>query len=132
MTEKKKILEELLLKEEDVATLVNKIKTIMKIDEHGRPFFLVSEKTITAAERLGIYLIARYFAHELGKAEKKSMSLQELAQLSGTNYDITKTRVREMNNQRLVKKTKSGKTVEYAITNTGISTIADRINGKIK
>src|SRR3989344_1198644 len=117
---------ELMLKHVDVKNLVDKIKMFMKIDEYGRPFLLIREDKLTGQERLGLHLISRFFAKQmvLNDIDNEWLSLKQLTELSGIKYNITKVRIREMEKQRLLDKTKDGL---YRVNNTGINVIADRI-----
>lgn len=121
-----------MLRQVDIDTLLNKIKNIMKLDEEGRPFFLVSENDLTNQELLGLHLIARHFAKiiDIPSIKNEYLSIKELAQFIGTKYSIAKTRLREMYKQKIVEKKRDGET-SYKITNTGINVIADRIISKM-
>lgn len=132
--DKEELKKELILKHVDIKTLVDKVKRIMKIDESGRPFFLIPENKLTAQERLGLYLTSRFFSKQMDITDINNewLSLKQLTEISGIKYDITKTRLREMEKQRFVDKSERKDGTFYKINNTGINAITDRVLNKLE
>lgn len=84
---KKEILEELLLTEEDtlktLKDLIDKTKAMIKIDEKSNKVVLSSEYSYSNSEKILLCLIGRYFCKELGLCEKEGLDLREIETETG-------------------------------------------------
>jgi len=85
--DKKDILKELLLTEEDtlakLKSLIDKTKAIIKIDQKSGKIVISSENDFSNAEKILLFLIGRYFSKELGICDKEGLDLQELETTTG-------------------------------------------------
>lgn len=87
MKEKKEILKELLLTEEDtlkkLKELIDKTKNLVKIDQKTAKIVVSSEYKFSNLEKVLLFLIGRYFSKELGLSEQEGFNIQELEKESG-------------------------------------------------
>ncbi len=87
LADKKEILKELLLTEEDslakLKSLIEKTKAIIKIDRKSCKIVISSDFEFSNPEKLLLFLIGRYFSKELGICDKESLDLQELETTTG-------------------------------------------------
>lgn len=84
---KEEILKELLLTEEDtlkkLRVLIDKTKTLVKIDQKTNKIVISSEFNFSNPEKVLLLLIGRYFSKELGISNTEGMDIQELEKESG-------------------------------------------------
>ena len=84
---RKEILKELLLTEEDTLNklkiLIDKTKTLVRIDQKTNKIVVASEFNFSNPEKISLFLIGRYFSKELGIIDKEGMDIQELVKISG-------------------------------------------------
>jgi hypothetical protein len=84
---KEEILKELLLTEEDTLTklrvLIDKTKTLVKIDQKTNKIVISSEYLFSNPEKILLLLIGRYFSKELGISNTEGTDIQELEKESG-------------------------------------------------
>jgi len=84
---KEEILKELLLTEEDtlkkLKVLIDKTKTLVKIDQKTNRIVVSNEFDFSNPERILLFFIGKYFAKELGISEKEGMLVTELEKESG-------------------------------------------------
>ncbi len=80
--DKKEILKELLLSEEDtkkkLKALIDKTKLLLKIDQKTKAIVISSEFDFLNPEKILLFLIGRYYSKELGMSENEKMDIQEL------------------------------------------------------
>ncbi|MCP8305037.1 MAG: hypothetical protein H3Z50_06200, partial [archaeon] len=85
--DKKEILKELLLTEEDILKklkmLIDKTKVFVKIDQKTSKIVLSSKFDFSNLEKILLFLIGKYFSKELSISDKESMNIQELEKESG-------------------------------------------------
>jgi hypothetical protein len=82
ITNKEEILKELLLTEEDtlkkLKALIDKTKTLVRIDQKTNKIVVSSEYDLSNPEKVLLVLIGKYFAKELGISKVEDMDIQEL------------------------------------------------------
>lgn len=87
MKDRKEILKELLLTEEDtlkkLKELIDKTKNLVKIDQKTNKIVVSSELKFSNLEKVLLFLIGRYFSRELNISDKEGMDIKELEQVSG-------------------------------------------------
>ena len=80
--DKKEILKELLLSEEDtqkkLKALIDKTKHLLKIDQKTNAIVISSEFAFLNPEKILLFLIGRYYSKELGMSENERMDILEL------------------------------------------------------
>jgi len=85
--DKKEILKGLLLTEEDtlakLKTLIDKAKTIIKIDEKSDKVIIAPEFKFSNQEKILLFLIGRYFSKELGICDNERLDLKGLENATG-------------------------------------------------
>lgn len=84
---KEEILKELLLTEEDtlkkLRVLIDKTKTLVKIDQKTKKIVISSGYNFSNPEKILLLLIGRYFSKELGISNTEGIDIQELEEESG-------------------------------------------------
>jgi len=85
--DKKEILKQLLLTEEDtikkLKMLIDKTKNFVKIDQKTNKIIISDMYNFSNSERILLYLIGKYFSKEMDLSDKDGMDIQELEKESG-------------------------------------------------
>jgi len=84
--DKEEILKELLLSEEDtlkkLRNMVDKTKTLVKIDHKSKNIVVTTEYNFSNPEKILLYLVGKYFSKELGITDTKGMDIQEFENIT--------------------------------------------------
>ncbi len=94
----KEVLKELVVSEEDLlGEAVVKAKGLLAIEDRtGNVILRVPRSSLTARDMVGLHLIGRYFASQMGKVKSSSMSLSELANAINLEPNAISPRLSEM------------------------------------
>jgi len=109
---KKEILKELLISEDDTLEqlheLVAKTKPFLAIEkESGR--IILKQKNLTNTQQLGLYLIGKYFAHNLSLAGSSQATFDELSKELGIVKTTMSWPLGELVKNGFVRKPEEGK-----------------------
>lgn len=85
--EKKKILSELLLSEEesaaDLKSIITSAKNLVRINPRTKQIIIASQYGFTVLETVVLFLVGRHFAEELGLHEQEGVRVQDLEKETG-------------------------------------------------
>ncbi len=85
--EKKEIIKELLLSEEEsvaqLKAIITRAKSLVRIDGKTKKTVVAGQFDFTVPERIALLLIGRHFAKELGLHEQEGLTIKELEDESG-------------------------------------------------
>lgn len=120
-------LRELLWTGEDFwAEIIPKLKQVMRLDDKGNAYFLVPYASLSDSQKLGLHLMAQYFARQLKVVDSEYLTIKELAQRSGLKEKTARARLSEMFDAGIVTKTKE-KGTRYSIFPHGITMIVEDV-----
>lgn len=111
----------------DLQELIEKMKDIIAIAPSGP--VVLSKKKLTVKELIGLNLIGAFVGYKLNLAEKASLSLYELATLTGKTKGSVSGALTPMVNNRLVEKPEKG---EYKISLIGIKHFTHAVFPKLR
>jgi len=123
-------LEDLLVdKEVRIENFVKKAKDLIGIDkESGEVIILTSISELTDRHKIGLYLIGKFFASEMKKAEGPAMTYKELEELTGIDYHTIAARMNELKREGYVRSRTRG---EWEIVFPKIGTFLDEVRAKL-
>jgi len=123
-------LEDLLVdKKDQIENFVEKAKDLVGIDnETGENVILVSRSGLSDRHLIGLHLIGKYFASELQKVDSSTMSLKELAQVTGLSYHTVAARLSDLKREGLVRAPSRG---DWEIIFPKIGVFLDEIRDKL-
>jgi len=111
----------------DLQELIEKMKDVIAIAPSGP--VVLSKKRLTVKELIGLNLIGTFVGYKLNLADKASLSLDELVNLTGKTRGSVSGALTLMVNSRLVQKPEKG---EYKISPPGIKRFVDEVFPKLK
>ena len=126
----KDIYKELLIdKTKRVESLVKKAKDLVGIDkDSGETIILVSRVKLTNEDMIGLHLIGKFFACELGLVDRPSATANELSSRTGIDSRVISARLHELKTRGLVR---SPKRSEHEIVFPRIDELLDYVRKKI-
>lgn len=78
-------------------SIISKSKRVIGVDsESGEPIFLIPRKMITDKQAIGLYLLGKYFSHELRMAESPNVELTTLSYKLGLDPKVCSARIAEL------------------------------------
>jgi len=111
----------------DLQELIERMKGVIAIAPSGP--VVLSKKRLTVKELIGLNLIGTFVGYKLNLADKASLSLDELVNLTGKTKGSVSGALTLMVNSRLVQKAERG---EYKISPLGIKRFIDEVFPKLK
>jgi len=109
LSEKDTYKELLIDKTKRVESLVKKAKDLIGIDkDSGETIILISKAKITDREIIGLHLIGRFFASELGLIDSPSVTAEELSRSAGIASSIVSARLHDLKVEGYVRSPKRG------------------------
>lgn len=128
--EEKEILQELLVdKQKMLKESVSKAKDLIGIDEHsGDVVFQVPLSKLSAQQKIGLYLIGRYFAKGLRLSKSAKASLDEMSKNLGIEKKNVGWRSSEMEDDGIIHSAGRNK---YEISPVKVSDVLDDIRKKL-
>lgn len=98
MLSEKEIYKELLIdKKQKVESIVKKAKDLIGIDkETGEVIILVSRAKLRDEDLIGLHLIGKFFASELGLSESSSATAKELSEKTGIKQTVVSARLHDL------------------------------------
>jgi len=129
MTEKEIYKELLIDKTKQVESLVKKAKDLLGIDkDSGDTIILVSRAKLTDEDLIGLHLIGRFFASELGLVDSPSLGYKELSRKIGIKEAVVAARLHDLKTKGYVRPPKRG---EYEIIFPKIGEFLDIVRKRI-
>jgi hypothetical protein len=106
----KDIYKELLIdKTKKVESVVRKAKDLLGIDkDSGDTLILISRAKLTDREIIGLHLIGKFFASELGLASTPSATAEELSRKTGIDEKVVSARLHDLKLEGYVRSPKRG------------------------
>ena len=106
-------LEELYVDEEKIMTEVfERIKPLIGISKGGGEIiFNIPLENLTNHQKILIYMIGAYFAHELGEREEKEVTIDELEIFLKKKRNVVRARLSELRMKNKIKLTGEGKNI---------------------
>ncbi|UCE43679.1 MAG: hypothetical protein JSV57_04805 [Candidatus Bathyarchaeota archaeon] len=111
----------------DLQGLIEEMKDIVIIAPNGP--LILCEKKLTVKELIGLNLIGAFVGHKLNLLDKISLTLDELAALTGKTKGSVSRRITSMVNDRWVEKPERG---EYKISLVGIKHFKEKVFPNLK
>ena len=109
MSEKDLYKELLIDKTKRVESLVRKAKDLLGIDkDSGETLILISRAKLTDREIIGLHLIGRFFASELGLVNSPSATVEELSKRTGIDVSVVSARLHDLKVEGYVRSPKRG------------------------
>lgn len=109
MSEKEAYKELLIDKTKRVQGLVRKAKDILGIDkESGETVILVSRAKLRDRDVIGLYLIGKFFACELGLVESSTVSAIDISKITGIEDRQVSARLHDLKVEGFVRNPKRG------------------------
>lgn len=125
MRERKALLQEMLIDEEDVLqNVVEKAKQVFRIDKNGSLVFLHPRNSLTHQQQIALVLLARRFASELGMADSDTMTAEQLAETVDPDKASVSARLTELKKEAIVE---SPSRAHFRISILGVQKILDEI-----
>lgn|GEM_PF-3350330 len=106
----KDIYKELLVdKTKRVENLVRKAKDLLGIDkDSGDTLIMISRAKLTDREIIGLHLIGRFFASELGLVSSPNSTVEELSKRTGISESVVSARLHDLKVEGYVRSPKRG------------------------
>ncbi len=123
MSEKDLYKELLIDKTKRVESLVRKAKDLLGIDkDSGETLILISRAKLTGREIIGLHLIGRFFASELGLVSSPSATVEELSKRTGIDVSVVSARLHDLKIEGYVRSPNRG---EYEIVFPRVDELLD-------
>lgn len=126
----KRIYEELLIdKKQKVENIVKKAKDLIGIDkETGDVVIMVSRSKLRDEDLIGLHLIGKFFASELGLSESPSATVKELSEKTGIKQAVVSARLHDL---KLLGYVRSPRRGEHEFIFSRMSEFLDSIRERI-
>jgi len=127
----KEVLQKLLINKRDyIEESVLKAQDLIGIDkESGDIIFLVSISRLSEKQKIGIYLIGKYFSNGLELSDSSTATIDEISISLGVERNNVSRRASEMKKEGIIKSTERGK---YEIVPVRILEILENIKSKLE